>query len=56
MALKKLIDNPGLRQQFGAAGRELAVSEFDLNIVVEQTLGVYEKLLKQDTPVRIAAS
>ncbi len=56
IALKKLIDNPGLRQQFGAAGRELAVSEFDLSIVVEQTLGVYEKLLKQKIPVRVTTS
>ena len=56
IALKKLIDNPGLRQQFGAAGRKLAVSEFDLSIVVEQTLGVYEKLLKQKIPVRVTTS
>ena len=55
-ALKRLIDDADLRHQFGAAGRELAASEFDLNIIVEQTLGVYEKLLKQDVPVRTVAS
>ena len=38
-ALKILIDEADLRHQFGAAGRELAASKFDLNIIVEQTLG-----------------
>jgi glycosyltransferase involved in cell wall biosynthesis len=56
MALKSLIDNAKLRQQFGAAGRELAASEFDLSIVVEQTLTVYKKLLRQATRVRAGAS
>ncbi len=56
VALKRLIDNADLRQRFGAAGRELAASEFDLNIVIEQTLEVYEKLLRQATVVRSGAS
>ncbi len=56
VALKRLIDNADLRQRFGAAGRELAASEFDLNIVIEQTLEVYEKLLRQATMVRSGAS
>jgi glycosyltransferase involved in cell wall biosynthesis len=56
MALKSLIDNANLRQQFGAAGRELAASKFDLNIVVEQTLEVYEKLLRRTTLGRTEAS
>lgn len=56
MALKSLIGNANLRQQFGAAGRELAASKFDLNIVVEQTLEVYEKLLRRTTLGRTEAS
>jgi glycosyltransferase involved in cell wall biosynthesis len=56
MALKRLIDNANLRQQFGAAGRELAASEFDLKIVVEQTLEVYERLLRRTTLARTEAS
>ncbi len=55
-ALKRLIDDANLRHQFGAAGRELAASEFDLHIIVEQTLRVYEKLLKQGVPGRTMAS
>ena len=55
-ALKSLIDNANLRQQFGAAGRELAALEFDLKIVVEQTLQVYEKLLRRTTLVRTGVS
>ena len=55
-ALKRLINNANLRQQFGAAGRELAALEFELKIVVEQTLQVYEKLLRRTTLVRTGVS
>jgi len=56
VALKNLIDNANLRRRFGAAGRKLAASEFDLNIVIEQTLDVYEKMLERATLVRSGAS
>ena len=55
MALKRLISNENLRQQFGAAGRALAAMEFDLSIVVEQTLQVYENLLRRATQTRTGA-
>ena len=55
MALKRLISNENLRQQFGAAGRALAAMEFDLSIVVKQTLQVYENLLRRATQTRTGA-
>jgi glycosyltransferase involved in cell wall biosynthesis len=44
-ALEKLIDNPHLRQKMGQRGREIALNEFSLNLVVEETLALYERLL-----------
>lgn len=44
-ALKQLIEDPELRRQMGRAGREIAVSEFSLEKVVNETLAVYQKLL-----------
>lgn len=45
MALKKLIDNPELRQAMGKNAREFAVSKFDINDVVKVHLDVYEKII-----------
>ena len=47
VALKKLIDNPELRQEMGRSAREFAVSRFDINDVVKVHLGVYESLSVQ---------
>ncbi len=44
-ALKKLIDNPELRQEMGKNAREFAVSKFDINDVVKVHLEVYAKLM-----------
>lgn len=44
-ALKKLLEDPGLRRRMGAHGRELAVNEFSLERVITETLQVYEELL-----------
>jgi len=46
-ALEKLITQPQLRQQMGARGRAIAVSEFSLQRVIDETFAVYESLLKQ---------
>ena len=44
MALKKLIDNPELRQTMGKNAREFAVSKFDINDVVKVHLDIYKAL------------
>ena len=46
MALKKLIDNPALRQTMGKNAREFAVSRFDIKDVVNVHLDVYNNILK----------
>ena len=44
-ALKTLIENPKLRAKMGAKGREIVESEFSEEIVVRQTMELYEKIL-----------
>lgn len=44
-ALKKLIDDPALRQEMGRNAREFAVSKFDINEVIKVHLDVYERLI-----------
>ncbi len=46
-ALRRLIDDPGLRRRLGARGREIAEAEFSLERVVGQTLAVYATLLRE---------
>ena len=46
-ALKVLIKNPELRAKMGARGREIVEAEFSEEIVVKQTMEVYERLLSQ---------
>lgn len=44
-ALKTLIQSPDMRQQMGAAGRKIVEQEFSQEIVIEQTLALYRKML-----------
>jgi glycosyltransferase involved in cell wall biosynthesis len=44
-AIKELIDNPEKRKSMGMNGRRLVESEFSEEIVVSQTLKVYQELL-----------
>lgn len=44
-ALRRLIEDAGLRKQFGMRGREIAVARFSIEQVVAETLAVYEELL-----------
>jgi glycosyltransferase involved in cell wall biosynthesis len=44
-AIKELIDNPEKRKSMGINGRRLVESEFSEEIVVSQTLKVYQELL-----------
>lgn len=46
-ALRRLIDNPGLRREMGARGRQIAEAEFSLEHVTSATLNIYERLLHQ---------
>lgn len=44
-ALRRLIENPSLRHQFGLRGREMAEKEFSLEKITGETLALYRKLL-----------
>ena len=45
-AFRKLISDPQLRQRMGKAGRETAVNEFSIEIVIQKTFSVYQDLFK----------
>lgn len=45
-ALKILIEDRGLREGFGKAGRDLAINKFSLDLVKKRTLMIYRELLK----------
>jgi glycosyltransferase involved in cell wall biosynthesis len=45
-AVAELIDDPLRRQRLGEKGREIALREFALPLVVAETLGVYRELMK----------
>lgn len=45
-ALKTLILNPAMRRQMGLAGRKLVQQEFSQEIVIEQTLSLYQQMLQ----------
>ena len=47
-ALRRLITSPPLRQFLGQRGREIAVAEFGLDRVVDETLAVYGELLSDN--------
>jgi glycosyltransferase involved in cell wall biosynthesis len=49
-ALRLLIESAPLRALMGAKGREIAVSEFSVERVVGETLGVYRELLAASGP------
>ena len=46
-ALRRLVDDPHLRAQFGEAGRARAHAEFRLDRMGERILGVYESVLQE---------
>ncbi len=47
-ALQILIESPVLRARMGARGRDIAVTEFAQERVVEETLAVYQELLREN--------
>jgi phosphatidyl-myo-inositol alpha-mannosyltransferase len=48
-ALERLLDEPALAQQMGAAGRERAVTTYDWPVVVDQLESLYGRLLSGRT-------
>ncbi len=48
-ALKRLIDEPHTRQQFGMAGRQLVEREYSIEAMVEGNLAVYQGLIEKGT-------
>jgi glycosyltransferase involved in cell wall biosynthesis len=55
-AIAKLLGSPDLRGQLGRAGRDIAVKEFAVEIVVEKTLALYRALLGDKWPVPVLPS
>jgi len=45
-AIERLVCDERLRRRFGEAGRQLAVDRFDENLVLENTLRVYDQLME----------
>ncbi|MCF6156985.1 MAG: glycosyltransferase family 1 protein [wastewater metagenome] len=48
LALMRLIDDRELRFQYGNAGRVIVEKRFAINTVIEETINVYKKLLKNN--------
>lgn len=44
-ALNTLLDDPALRERYGRAGRERIEQEFNLQVMTERTLQIYEEVL-----------
>ncbi len=44
-ALEKLINNPALRTQYAANGRQLVLQKYDWNIVINQLIEAYQHIL-----------
>ena len=45
--LEQLIESPVKREQFGKAARERVINNFDINLVTEQTINIYNELIKK---------
>ena len=46
-AIDRLIQAPALREQYGKVSRQMAVEQFSREIVNDQTLALYDQMLKQ---------
>jgi glycosyltransferase involved in cell wall biosynthesis len=49
-AANRLLDEPGLRDRLGAAGRERAVREFDHRVMARRSLAIYGRVLGRPAP------
>lgn len=52
-AISRLLSSPDLRQQYGDAGRNICLQEFDEKIIADQFLTVCDTLAKQPVSLRI---
>ena len=43
-AIRRLADNPAMRRQMGKAGRQRALATFDKDIIVRETVEIYESI------------
>jgi glycosyltransferase involved in cell wall biosynthesis len=55
-AIAKLLQDPSLRAQMGACGREIALKEFSVDRISRQTLELYRELLAKTQPPRTLPS
>lgn len=46
-SIRRLIESPELRRQFGRKGREIAIAQFAEEIVIQKTLNIYRGLLDE---------
>jgi glycosyltransferase involved in cell wall biosynthesis len=46
-AMEKLLNDPDLRRRMGLRGREIVVCEFSEEMIINQTLAVYQELLEE---------
>ncbi len=46
-AIERLLNDPNLRAEMGRAGRQLALDQFSLERIIEQTMVVYQRALKE---------
>ncbi len=54
--LQQLLDQPGWRQQLGAAGRTRALQHYTMAAIAEQTVGVYRRLAHGQTAATTGAT
>jgi glycosyltransferase involved in cell wall biosynthesis len=45
-AIKTLVESKDLREKMGKRGRQIILEEFSVEIVIDQTIALYEKLMK----------
>jgi glycosyltransferase involved in cell wall biosynthesis len=45
IALQQAIEQPGLREQFGASARALIATDFSMNRVASETIAIYDELM-----------
>ncbi|KAB2837397.1 MAG: glycosyltransferase family 4 protein [Melioribacteraceae bacterium] len=45
--MEQLIKSPVKREQFGKAARERVINNFDINLVTEQVINIYNELIKK---------
>lgn len=55
-ALRQAIEQPGLREQYGASAKALIATDFSMNHVAAETIAIYDELLSDAEPGRSHSS